>query len=55
MGGFAYQVVVIWQGDNSTHSNLFRSWEQYSVNIEHWLKYKLALPCVYKEYEVQVN
>ena len=37
------------------HSNLFRSRKQYSVNIEHWLKYKVAWACVCKEYEVKLE
>ena len=39
-GKFFYWVV----GYNFDHSNLFQTEKEHSVNIEHWLKSKLAWP-----------
>ena len=37
------------------HSNISQSQKQLSVNIEHWLKSKISMTCVYKKYEVEIK
>ena len=36
------------------HSKLFQGYQQLSVNVEYWLKSKLAWHLVYKEYKVKI-
>ena len=62
LSGWGWEILLggsnLYDGRNlrsdSDHSNLFQGQKQHSVNIEHWLKSKLAW-LLYNEYEVKIR